>query len=172
MSKCFVVALFVPIVWDFGHGGIYDKVCVQRKHKIMRQMNNWWIIPQKFCYLVYSVYLCPRQWAIKQAGGFASGVHWQANQSRMRNWERSPNSRTPFLKLNISELPLNEKDEGNTLETRGLTYSYTFLTKPKRSPYGRFVSAKNAHLDCKGTKLFSHNQRVRLLFALLCINAA
>jgi len=28
------------------------------------------------------------------------------------------------------ELPLNEKDEGNTLETRGLTYSYTFLTKP------------------------------------------
>ena len=52
----------------------------------------------------------------------------------------------------ISELPLNRKETGNTLETRGLTYSYTFLTKPKRSTYGRFVSAKNAHLGCKDTK--------------------
>ena len=54
-----------------------------------------------------------------------------------------------------------KKEIGNTLETRGLTYSYTFLTKPK-----------NAHLECKGTKLFPNNQRVRLLFALLYINAA
>ena len=54
--------------------------------------------------------------------------------------EQSPNSRTPIFDLNISELPLNKKETGNTLETRGLTYSYTFLTKPK-----------NAHLGCKGT---------------------
>jgi len=74
--------------------------------------------------------------------------------------------------LNISELPLNKKGTGNTSETRGLTYSYTFLTKSKRSTYGRFASAKNAHLECKDTKLFPHNQRVRLLFALLYINAA
>jgi len=53
--------------------------------------------------------------------------------------------------LNISELPLDKKGTGNTLETRGLTYSYTFFTKPKRSTYGRFASAKNAHLGCKGT---------------------
>ena len=32
-------------------------------------------IPQKFCYLVFSVYLCPQQRAIKQAGGSESGVH-------------------------------------------------------------------------------------------------
>ena len=51
-----------------------------------------------------------------------------------------------------------KKETGNTLETRGLTYSYTFLTKTKRSTYGRFASAKNAHLECKGTKLFPHNQ--------------
>jgi len=56
--------------------------------------------------------------------------------------ERSQNSRTSIFDLNIRWLPLNEKDEGNTLETRGLTYSYTFLTKPK-----------NAHRECKGTKL-------------------
>ena len=52
--------------------------------------------------------------------------------------ERPTNSRTPIFDLNISELPLNKKETGNTLETRGLTYSYTFLTKPKRSTYGRF----------------------------------
>lgn len=75
--------------------------------------------------------------------------------------ERRENSRTSILYLNISELPLNKKETGNTLETRGLTYSYTFRTK-----------SKNAHLECKGTKLFPHNQRVRLLFALLYINAA
>ena len=56
--------------------------------------------------------------------------------------ERQSNSRTPISYLNISELPLNRKEIGNTLETRGLTYSYTLLTKPK-----------NAHLGCKGTKL-------------------
>ena len=74
---------------------------------------------------------------------------------------RSQNSRTSIFDLNIRELPLSKKETGNTLETRGLTYSHTFYTIPK-----------NAHLDCKGTKLFSHNQRVRLLFALLYINAA
>ena len=88
-------------------------------------------------------------------------VVFDVNYSRTRRLERSLNSRTPISYLNISELPLNRKETGNTLETRGLTYSYTFYTIPK-----------NAHLDCKGTKLFSHNQRVRLLFALLCINAA
>ncbi len=56
--------------------------------------------------------------------------------------ERSLNSRTSIFDLNIRELPLSKKETGNTLETRGLTYSYTFLTKPK-----------NAHLECKGTKL-------------------
>ena len=65
--------------------------------------------------------------------------------------ERSPNRRTPISYLNISELPLNRKETGNTLETRGLTYYYTFYTIPKRSTYGRFASAKNAHLGCKGT---------------------
>ena len=60
--------------------------------------------------------------------------------SSLSSIERSPNSRTPIFDLNISELPLNKKETGNTLETRGLTYSYTFLTKPK-----------NAHLGCKGT---------------------
>ncbi len=60
----------------------------------------------------------------------------------MPGGERLQNSRTSIFDLNIRWLPLNEKDEGNTLETRGLTYSYTFLTKPK-----------NAHRECKGTKL-------------------
>ena len=40
--------------------------------------------------------------------------------------EQSPNSRTPISYLNISELPLNRKEIGNTLETRGLTYSSRF----------------------------------------------
>ena len=75
--------------------------------------------------------------------------------------ERLQNSRISIFDLNISELPLNKEDTGNTLETRGLTYSYTFRTK-----------SKNAHLECKGTKLFPRNQRVRLLFALLYINVA
>ena len=74
--------------------------------------------------------------------------------------KRLQNSRTSIFELNIRELPLSKKETGNTLETRGLTYSYTFLTKPNI-----------AHLGCKGTKLFPHNQRVRLLFALLYINA-
>ncbi len=69
-----------------------------------------------------------------------------------------PNSRTPIFDLNISELPLNKKETGNTLETKSVTYSYTLLTKPKHSTYGRFASAKNAHLGCKGTKLFPHHQ--------------
>ncbi|MBQ7472709.1 MAG: virulence RhuM family protein, partial [Prevotella sp.] len=64
----------------------------------------------------------------------------------IRRLERAANSRTPISYLNISELPLNRKEIGNTLETRGLTYSYSFLTKPK-----------NAHLGCKGTKLFPNN---------------
>ena len=68
--------------------------------------------------------------------------------------ERSQNSRTSIFELNIRELPLNKKETGNTLETRGLTYSYIFLTKPK-----------NAHLECKGIKLFPYSQKVRLLFA-------
>ena len=40
--------------------------------------------------------------------------------------EQSPNSRTAISYLNISELPLNRKEIGNTLETRGLTYSSRF----------------------------------------------
>ena len=63
------------------------------------------------------------------------------------------NSRTPISYLNISELPLNRKEIGNTLETRGLTYSYTFLTKPK-----------NAHLGCKGTKQIPSCQMVSYIF--------
>lgn len=55
--------------------------------------------------------------------------------------ERFQNSRTSIFDLNIRELPLSKKETGNTLETRGLTYSYTFLTKPKI-----------AHLGCKGIK--------------------
>jgi hypothetical protein len=35
---------------------------------------------------------------------------------------------------------LSKKETDNTLETRGLTYSYPFYTNPK-----------NAHLGCKGT---------------------
>ena len=97
----------------------------------------------------------------KNGWWLVSGCSLNAIHSRTRRLERSQNSRTSILYLNISELPLNEKDEGNTLETRGLTYSYTFLTKPKI-----------AHLGCKGIKLFPNNQRVRLLFALLYINAA
>ena len=69
-------------------------------------------------------------------------VFFDANYGRTTNKERSPNSRTPIFKLNIRELPLSKKETGNTLETRGLTYSYTFLTNPK-----------NAHRECKGTKL-------------------
>ena len=82
-------------------------------------------------------------------------IHEEENLVRLQN------SRTSIFDLNIRELPLSKKETGNTLGTRGLTYSYTFLTKPK-----------NAHLECKGTKLFPHNQRVRLLFALLYINVA
>ena len=59
------------------------------------------------------------------------------------------NSRISIFDLNISELPLNKEDTGNTLETRGLTYSYTFLTNPK-----------NALIGCKGTKLFPYSQRI------------
>ena len=82
-------------------------------------------------------------------------IHEEENLVRLQN------SRTSIFDLNIRELPLSKKETGNTLETRGLTYSYTFRTK-----------SKNAHLECKGTKLFPHNHRVRLLFALLYINVA
>ena len=68
------------------------------------------------------------------------GCSLKANHSSLEKGERSQNSRTPIFDLNISELPLNRKETGNTLETRGLTYSYTFYTIPK-----------NAHLGCKGT---------------------
>ena len=67
--------------------------------------------------------------------------------------EQFQNSRTPIFDLNISELPLNKKETGNTLETRGLTYSYTFLTKPK-----------NAHLGCKDTKQIPSCQMVSYTF--------
>ena len=51
-------------------------------------------------YSSFSVYLCPRQWAIETGWWLSVGssltskaciarLHWQANQSRMRNWERS-----------------------------------------------------------------------------------
>ena len=66
---------------------------------------------------------------------------------------RSQNSRTPNSDLNISEFPLNKKEIGNTLETRGLTYPYTFLTKPK-----------NAHLRCKDTKQIPSCQMVSYTF--------
>ena len=82
-------------------------------------------------------------------------IHEEENLVRLQN------SRTPIFDLNIRELPLSKKETGNTLETRGLTYSYPFYTNPK-----------NTHLGCKGTKLFPNNQRVRLLFALLYINVA
>ena len=62
---------------------------------------------------------------------------------------RFKNSRTPVFRLNISELPLNKKETGNTLETRGLTYSYTFLTKPKRSTHGRFALRRTLILGAK-----------------------
>ena len=84
--------------------------------------------------------------------------------------EQFQNSRTPIFNLNISELPLNKKETGNTLETRELTYSYTFLTKPKRSTYGRFASAKNAHLGCKGTKQIPFCQMVSyVIFKFIAI---
>ena len=89
-------------------------------HPTMSHKNGWWL----------------------KVGSSLKAIH-----SRLKNWERSQNSRTPISDLNINELPLNKKEIGNTLETRGLTYSYTFLTKPK-----------NAHLGCKGTKLIWHNQ--------------
>ena len=54
--------------------------------------------------------------------------------------ERLQNSRTSIFDLNIRELPLSKKETGNTLETRGLTYSYTFYTNPK-----------NALPGCRGT---------------------
>ena len=76
-----------------------------------------------------------------------STLAWQAIQYMLRHQERQQNSRTPISHLNIRGLPLKKKETGNTLETRELTYSYTFLTKPKI-----------AHLGCKGTKLFPHNQ--------------
>ena len=69
-------------------------------------------------------------------------VFFDANYGRTTNKKRLQNSRISIFDLNISELPLNKEDTGNTLETRGLTYSYTFLTNPK-----------NAHRECKGTKL-------------------
>ena len=51
-------------------------------------------------YSSFSMYLCPRQWAIETGWWLSVGssltskaciarLHWQANQSRMRNWERS-----------------------------------------------------------------------------------
>lgn len=51
--------------------------------------------------------------------------------------ENNTNSQIP---LEISVLPLRQNETGNTLETRGLTYSYTFYTDPK-----------NALSGCKGT---------------------
>ena len=48
---------------------------------------------------------------------------------------------------------MNKKETGNTLETRELTYSYTFLTKPKI-----------AHLGCKNTKQIPSCQMVSYIF--------
>ena len=108
------------------------------------------------CYSLQSIIIPEKVFSIG-TGSFS----WCESLETTTIPERSPNSRTPIFKLNISELPLNRKETGNTLETRGLTYSHTFYTIPK-----------NAHLDCKGTKLFPHIQRVRLLFAFLYINTA
>ena len=52
----------------------------------MRRKKKEWKILQKFCNLAYSMYLCPDKESLKQAGGFESGVHWQANHGRMRKW--------------------------------------------------------------------------------------
>jgi len=49
-------------------------------------------------------------------------------------------------------LPIRQAETGNTLETRGLTYSYTFYTNPK-----------NAFISCKGTKDFPESQRICVL---------
>lgn len=78
---------------------------------------------------------------IPSFGNNTNLFHCKTCWLRISQIVRSPNSRTPISYLNISELPLNRKEIGNTLETRGLTYSYTFLTKPKI-----------AHLGCKGMK--------------------
>ena len=59
--------------------------------------------------------------------------------------EQRQNSRIPIFNLNISELPLNKKETGNTLETRGLTYSYTFYTNPKNTLAGCKVTKESAN---------------------------
>ncbi len=60
--------------------------------------------------------------------------------------------------LEISMLPLRQNETGNTLETRGLTYSYTFYTNPK-----------NALTGCKGTKESANAQTFFGLFASLYV---
>ena len=81
-------------------------------------------------------------------------IHEEENLVRLQN------SRTSIFDLNIRELPLSKKETGNTLETRGLTYSYPFYTNPK-----------NTHLGCKGTKHFPNSQKVSTTFSdLLYIN--
>ena len=58
--------------------------------------------------------------------------------------------------LEISVLPIRKVKIGNTLETRGLTHSYTFCKNPK-----------NALTGCKGTKESANTQTFFRLFAFL-----
>ena len=99
-------------------------------HPTMSHKNGWWL----------------------KVGSSLKAIH-----SRLKNWERSQNSRTPISDLNINELPLNKKEIGNTWETRGLTYSYTFYTNPK-----------NALTGCKGTTLSWNDQN---FFVTLFVNS-
>ena len=65
--------------------------------------------------------------------GFVLEIERKAIHSRMWNWVRLQNSISSILVLNINQLPSQIRETGNTLETRGLTYSYTFLIKPKNT---------------------------------------
>ena len=73
--------------------------------------------------------------------------------------ERLPIRTTPILSLNINQLPSQKEETGNTLETRGLTYSYTFYTNPK-----------DALTGCKGIKEFANVQTFLSLFASVYID--
>ena len=80
--------------------------------------------------------------AFTQAAVAINMLSWAHYQLKRQGYEGrdifielSQNSSVPIFDLNISELPLDKKETGNTLETRELTYSYTFLTKPKNTQY-------------------------------------
>ena len=60
--------------------------------------------------------------------------------------------------LEISVLPIRKVKIGNTLETRGLTHSYTFCKNPK-----------NALTGCKGTNESANTQTFFRLFSLFTV---